>query len=111
MNDDAHDQVSRLEAEIEDLAAAAERCRKLIQAAKVVIIVGGVWLLAMILGAVRPDGFGLIAAISCILGGIVTFGANVSTARQTGTRIATAEARRADLIGGLALRAIPNQQD
>jgi hypothetical protein len=104
--DDPTDEISALEDRIEDLAEIAERCRRIILASKLAIGGGFVALLLTILGylGARPDvAFGSIALI---LGGIVTFGSNVSTLRQTEGAIRSAEARRARLIGNIDLRVV-----
>jgi hypothetical protein len=99
--------IERLEAEIERLAEAAERCRKIMQASKVVIVLGIALLGAILLGFIRADAMPLFSSFAVIIGGIVVFGTNSSTARQMAERIADAEAERAVLIGGIDLRLIP----
>jgi hypothetical protein len=107
MNDgDPHAQIAQLEAEIEALAAASERCRKIGLAARAAMAVGGVWLMAILVGAIRPEGMALVGATTAILGGIVTFGSNTGTARQTAAAMQAAETRRAELIDRMALRLV-----
>jgi hypothetical protein len=72
----------RLEAQIEKLTEAIERCRKAILVSKVAIAAGGIWLLAFTLGAIRFDPMAMIAAISAVIGGTVVFGSNTSTSKQ-----------------------------
>jgi hypothetical protein len=47
-----------------------------------------------------------IGSIAVVLGGIVSFGSNVSTLRQTTAAMSAAEARRSDLISGIDLRVV-----
>ena len=104
--DDPTDEISELEERIEDLAEIAERCRRIILGSKVAIGVGFVALVLTVLGylGARPDvAFGSIALM---LIGIVSFGSNVSTLRQTEAAISEAEARRSELIGRIGLRLV-----
>ena len=106
---DLHEQISRLELEIEELTATGQRCRKIAQASTVVMVIGVVWLLAMIVGAVRLDPMALVGGIATIIGGIVVFGSNTSTARQIAARIESAEALRAELINRIEFRVVSDQ--
>ena len=53
---DPHDEIERLEAQIEGLAAKIENCRKFILAGRIAAGVGGVLLVALLLGAIRGHG-------------------------------------------------------
>ena len=106
---DPHEDITQLEAEIERLAEAAERCWKIIQAARVVIVLGGLLLMAVLLGLVRADATPVFGSLAAIIGGIVVFGSNSSTAKQMAERIAAAEAERAALIGGIDLRLVAEE--
>ena len=104
--DDPADEISQIEARIEELAGVAERCRKFILASKAAIAAGVVLLLVAILGLF---GFGQVAALGSIalmLGGIVSFGSNVSTLRQTNAAISAAETLRLDMISRIHLRLV-----
>jgi hypothetical protein len=103
MESDPHEDISRLESEIERLAESAERCRKIALTARVAIGAGGVLLAAILLGVIRMDGLSLIFAAILILGGIVAYGSNATTARQIAERIAQAEQSRAELISEMEL--------
>ncbi|MCP1832422.1 putative sugar kinase [Bradyrhizobium sp. USDA 4518] len=104
--DEPTDEISEIEAQIEELAESAERSRRIILGSKVAIA-GGFALLAValleLLGAGQTAALGSIALV---LGGIVSLGSNVSTLRQTEAAISTAEARRARLIGNIDLRLV-----
>src|SRR5512139_3264810 len=66
---DVRDQISRIEADIEELAKTLEGCRKAILLSKVAIAVGGVWVLAALFGAVRFDAAATTGAIAAVIGG------------------------------------------
>jgi len=100
---DPHEDISRLESEIERLAEAAERCRKIALTARIATGAGGVLLATILLGVIRVDGLSLMLAAILILGGIVAYGSNATTARQVAERIVDAEQSRAELIGDIEL--------
>jgi hypothetical protein len=104
---DPHDEIARLETHIEDLAARIENCRKFIFAARIAIAGGGLVLAAMLFGAIRPDLTWMAGAMAAMLGGIVAFGSNNSTAKEAANEMAAAEAKRAALIGSIDLRIVP----
>lgn len=103
---DPHDEIERLEAQIEELGARLESCRKFILVARVAVVVGGVLLVAVLLGVLSFDPRLLLTAITALLGGIVVWGSNHSTAEETAQELAAAEAERASLIGSIALRVV-----
>jgi uncharacterized RDD family membrane protein YckC len=104
--DSPHDQIAELEEEIERLTEALARCRKIAFVARAAIIAGAAWLAALVLGLTGPDATALVGSTALILGGIVAYGSNATTTRQTEGRIAQAEAQRAALIGGIELRVV-----
>jgi hypothetical protein len=103
---DLHDEISRLELDIEQLAAAIERCRKIVLTAKIAIAIGGLLMLALLIGAVRFDPLTMMTAITLAIGGIVVFGSNTSTAKQKAAEMEAAEMRRTELIGRIDLRVV-----
>lgn len=105
MSDTARDEISQIEARLEELAGVAERCRKIILASKVAVAIGGALLLATVFGLFTSSELA-IASIAAVLGGIVSLGSNVSTQRQTLAAIADAESLRANLIDGIDLRVV-----
>ena len=104
--DDPTDEISELEARIEQLAEVAERCRKFIMASKATIAGGVALLVVAMLGLFGVGQSAALGSIALMLGGIVSLGSNISTLRQTEAAISAAEARRADLIGRIDLRVV-----
>jgi hypothetical protein len=106
--EDPRDEIARLEAQIEEAAEAAARCRKFILAGKLSIAIGGVWLLGIAFGPLSGPA-SLAGATAALLGGIVAFGSNTMTARQIAARIQAAEQTRAQFIDSIAPRPIADQ--
>lgn len=104
--DSPNDEISRIEARLEELAEVSERCRKIILVSRAAIAGGVVLLLAMILGLFGANEVAAIGSVAAVLGGIVSLGSNVSTLQQTMAAMSAAEARRSDLIGGIDLRVV-----
>jgi hypothetical protein len=100
------DEISRIEAQLEELAEVSERCRKIILASKAAIAGGGALLLLMLLGLFGSNQVAAIGSIAVVLGGIVSLGSNVSTLQQTLAAMSAAEALRSDLIGRIDLRVV-----
>ena len=88
---DQRDQIVRLEADIEQLADGLDRCRKAMLLSKVAIAAGVIWILAYLLGAISFEPATIIAALAAIIGGVVVFGSNLSTSRQTMAAMKAAE--------------------
>jgi hypothetical protein len=105
-DDGAHDQIAQLEAQIEELAATVESCRKIMLLAKVAIAGGALLIIAMLVGAISPGFATLSGATAAVLSGIVLLGSNRSTADQAMAKMNQAEAARAGLIDRLELRTI-----
>lgn len=103
---DLHDEIERLEAQIDELAARLESCRKFVLVARVAIAAGVILLAAILLGAVTFDPRLLLAAVTALLGGVVVWGSNGSTAKEAAAELAAAEAERARLIGLLNLHVV-----
>ena len=104
--DDARDEIERLEALIDGLAARLDSCRKFILASRIAILAGAVLLLALLLGLIRFDATAMLAAIAALLGGIVGWGSNRSTSQEAAAELATAEADRKALIGTIDLHVV-----
>ncbi len=108
-DDDSREQIERLEAQIDDLVARLESCRKFILVSRIAIVAGAVLLAALLLGVIRFDPTEMIAAVAALLGGIVGWGSNRSTAQEAAADLAAAEAERKALIGTIALRLVPER--
>jgi hypothetical protein len=104
--DDPREEISRLEARIEELAGTIENCRKIIAAAKAAIVLGAALLIALIVGIINFDPMLFMAAVAALLGGIVLLGSNNSTAAQKTAELNAAEAQRAALINQIDLRIV-----
>ena len=100
----SHQEIADLEAEIDELADAAERCRKVIVLARVATGAGGLLLVVTLVGLFRSGPTALVLAITAVLGGLALFGSHTSTRDQIRAKIRAREARRAQLIGELDLR-------
>ena len=103
---DLHEQILHIEAHIEELTDIIERCRKIILISKVAIAAGGILILAIIIGAVGFDPTVLIGAIAAVIGGMVVFGSNTSTLKQTMTDMKAAETHRIELISRMDLKVV-----
>ena len=104
--DNPIDEISRIEARLEELAEVSERCRKIILVSKAAIAGGVALLLVMMLGLFGSNQVVAIGSIAVVLGGIVSFGSNVSTLRQTTAAISAAEVLRSNLISRIDLRVV-----
>jgi hypothetical protein len=104
--DNLIDEISRIEAELEELAQVCERCRKIILVSKAAIAGGVALLLFMILGRFGSDQVVAIGSIAAALGGIVSLGSHVSTLQQTTAEMSAAEAHRSDLINRIDPRLV-----
>jgi hypothetical protein len=105
-DDDPHDEIERLEARVDELAAKLESCRKFILVSRIAIVAGALLLAALLLGAIRFDATEMIAAVAALLGGIVGWGSNRSTANEAAAELAAADAERKALIGSIDLRVV-----
>jgi hypothetical protein len=104
--DNPIDEISRVEAQLEELAEVSERCRKVILVSKAAIAGGIVLPLFMMLGLFGSNQVAAIGSIAVVLGGIVSLGSNVSTLQQTMAEMRAAEALRSDLISTIDLRVV-----
>jgi hypothetical protein len=87
--DNPADAISQVEAQLEELAAVAESCRKIIWASKAAIV----------------------GSIAAVLGGIVALGSNVTTLRETMAAMSATEMLRSNLIGRINLRVVGDTRD
>jgi hypothetical protein len=108
--DNPGDEISRIEAELEELAEVSERCRKIILVSKAAIAGGVALLLLTILGLFGSNPVAAFGSIAVVLGAIVSLGSNVSTLQQTMAGMSAAEALRSDLIGRIDLRVVDDSR-
>ena len=104
--DQDSDEISQIEARLDELAEVCERCRKLILISKVAIAGGVAFLLVTMLGLFGSSQITAIGSITVVIGGIVTLGSNVSTLQETMAAMGDAEALRSDLISRINLRVV-----
>jgi hypothetical protein len=100
-----HQEIAEIEAEIVELADAAERCSKVMLVARLASASGGL-LLATVVAGLLPVAkpFPFLIAIAAGLGGIALYGSTRTTRDQIVTAIKAREAARAEMIGRLELR-------
>jgi hypothetical protein len=106
---DPHDEIARLEAEIEERSAAIERCRKVILVSKIAAAGGGLTIILLLLGIIPANGTLLIISIAAVLGGLVGLGSTTTTAGQLADAVKEAETRRAALIGTISLTVVGDE--
>jgi hypothetical protein len=73
-------EIVRLEAQIDELAATIESCRKFILAGRIGVAGGGVILIFLLVGVIQFNPSFMVVAIAAMLGGIVAAGSSRSTA-------------------------------
>jgi hypothetical protein len=95
---DLREEIVYLEEHVEELAAKIDSCRKFVLASRIAVAGGGLVLAATLVGALRSDLGVMAAAVSLLLGGIVVWGSNSSTAKEAKKELAAAESERAALI-------------
>jgi hypothetical protein len=81
-DDNARDEIVRLEEQIDELADRIESCRKFILAGWIVVAGGGVVLIAMLIGAIHFNLSVMAIAMAAVLGGIVVAGSNLARRKK-----------------------------
>ncbi len=110
MNDSDHrDEIVRFEAQIDELAARIESCRKFILAGRIAVVGGSVVFIATVVGAIQFDPSIMAVAVAAVLAGIVAVGSNRSTAIEATHELTAAEAKRTALIEQIDLRLVSNR--
>jgi len=100
---DLHQQIADIEAKIDDLSDAAERCRKSMVMAKVAIGSGVVLFVASLLGLIRHDPIVLVGGIAAAVAGVGVYGSSRGSLDQITEKIRNSEARRAEMIDRMDL--------
>jgi predicted benzoate:H+ symporter BenE len=103
---DLHQQIADLEADIDALSDAAERCRKSMIVARLAIIAGVLLVGASLSGFVRTDALVLVIGIAATLAGIGLLGSSRGSLEHITGKIRTSEARRDELINGMNLQTV-----
>ncbi len=112
MNDgDRRDEIVRLEAQIDELAAKIESCRKFILAGRIAVVGGSMVLIATVVGAIQFDPSIVVVAVAAVLAGIVAVGSNRSTAIEATHELTAAETERKALIEQIDLRLVSDRDD
>src|SRR5258707_13683706 len=91
---DPHENIARLEEQIEQLEAKLESCQKFAAASRFAMALGGVLLAGLIFGIIPFDPLALTGAMAAGLGGVVTLGSNTSTAKEAPAQLAPAHTHR-----------------
>ena len=110
-NGDHRDEIVRLEAQIDELAARIESCRKFILVGRIAVVGGCAVLIAILIAAIQFDPAVIGVAVTAVLGGIVAAGSNRSTAKEAMHELTLVEAKRTAMIGQIDLRLVPNRDE
>ena len=100
------DRIARLEQQLERLAEARDRCRKIKLVAQIALAGGAIWIVAALIGLIGVDPVAMLVAIAGVIGGIVLYGSNATTADHIASDMEKAEAERTALIEHLDLRVV-----
>ncbi|WP_404291007.1 hypothetical protein ACD578_03800 [Microvirga sp. RSM25] len=103
---DFHQQIADLEADIDALSDAAERCRKSMIVARLAVIAGVLLVGASLSGFVRTDALILVIGIAATLAGIGLLGSSRGSLEHITSKIRASEARRDELIDGMNLQTV-----
>jgi len=103
---DIHRQIADLEADIDALSDAAERCRKSMIVARLAIIAGVLLVGASLSGFIRTDALVLVLGIAATLAGIGFLGSSRGSLEHITGKIRASEVRRDELIDGMNLQTV-----
>jgi hypothetical protein len=98
---DAPDEIGPVEAEIERLVNASERCRSLIRAGRIAVVLGAAVLLLMLISVLRFNPATFVIAVAAVIGGIPLVGSSRSTMSVIQAELRAAEVRRSEIIDQL----------
>ena len=96
-----------VEAEIGELHAAVDRCRKIDLASKAVLVGGCV---TVGIGFIWHSPLAVVIAIGAVLGSLALMGSNRRTLDETLTVLKAQEAKRSELIDGMELQEIQHEE-
>ena len=102
--DNSRKEIEDLEAEIEALAEAAARCRKVLVGARALIFGGCALFVVLLVGLVRFDALALVLGLAAVPAGIALYGSNRRTLDDLEADIAKRTLKRREIIDGLDLR-------
>jgi len=100
---DNQDQIDVLEAEIDQLHVATERCRQIDFASKASLVGGCV---TVVVGFLWHSPLALVIAIGAILGSLALLGSNKRTLDDAVAALRAQQAKRSEWIESLELRAV-----
>jgi cell division septum initiation protein DivIVA len=106
---DLHQQIADLEAELEALSDAAERCRKSMIVAKVAVVAGILLFGASLFGVIRSDAIVLVIGIAVTIAGIGFFGSSRGSLDHLEEKMRVREARRTEMIDGMDLQVMQDR--
>jgi hypothetical protein len=98
--------IALLEARIERLADARERCRKISLVAKIAIAAGAIWTLLTLVTLLPFYPSTFFGSLAAMIGGTVLLGSNKTTWEDTEAALREAEGARATIIGRMELRVV-----
>jgi hypothetical protein len=108
---DLHNEIVRIEDRIEQLTEKIESCRKLILASRIAVVGGTIVLTVMLFGAMRFDPAIMVAVVAALLGGIVVWGSNRSTAQEATNELTISAADRSMLIQQMNLKDVTRPRE
>ena len=95
---DAPDEIGAVEAEIERLVNVSERCRSLIRAGRIAVVLGAAVLLLMLISVLRFNPGTFVIAVAAVIGGIPFIGSSKSTLSVIQAELRATEARHWEII-------------
>ena len=103
---DPHQQIAELEAEIDILSDAAERCRKSMIVAQTTTGAGILLFGTTLVGLIQSDPLVLVLGIAAAVAGIGFYGSSRGSLEHLTDKIRATEARRTEIIDGMDLQTV-----
>jgi hypothetical protein len=85
--EDVRDEIGQLEARIDALVDARERCRKISMAAKLAVATGAAWIVLTLVTLLPFAPGAFFGALAAAIGGTVLLGSNKTTWDETETAL------------------------